>query len=98
MEDQIQLTDVLKAFVQSLHKDLDEVENAQLWLWAVDTEHKVKRGVVTIYELVVRASYQTAALKEVTNVVVPLTDQLECLLDNLLLLWLILQTLFVSLC
>ena len=62
MEDQIQLADVLEAFVQSLDKDLDEVENTQLWLWAVDTEHKVERGVVTIYELVVRASYETAAL------------------------------------
>ena len=96
MEDQIQLTDVLKAFVQSLDKDLDEVENTQLWLWAVDTEDKVEGGVVPVYELVVWASYETAALQEVTDVVVPLTDQLEGLLNDLLLLWLILQILSQS--
>ena len=109
MEDQIQLTDVLKAFVQSLDKDLsklknnqqarweldaylDEVKNSQLRLWAVDTEHKVESGVVTVYQLVVRPPYKTAALEEVTDVVVPLADQLEGLLDDLLLLWFILQT------
>ena len=86
MEDQIQLTDVFKAFVQSLHKDLDEVKNSQLRLRAVDTEYKVKGGVVTIYELVVRSSYKAATLQEVTDVVVPLADQLEGLLDDLLLL------------
>ena len=93
VEDQIQLTDVFKTFVQSLDKDLDEVKNSQLRLWTVDTEHEVKGGVVTIYELVVRSSYKTATFQKVTDVVVPLADQLEGLLDNLLLLWLILQTL-----
>ena len=77
---------------------LDEVKNSQLRLWTVDTEYKVEGGVVTIYELVVRPSYKAASLQKVTDVVVPLADQLEGLLDNLLLLWLILQTLFVSLC
>lgn len=86
MEDQIQLTDVFKAFVQSLHKDLDEVKDSQLRLRAVDTEYKVEGSVVTIYELVVRSSYKAASLQKVTNVVVPLTDQLEGLLYNLLLL------------
>ena len=90
VEDQIQLTDVLKAFVQSLHKDLDEVQDAELWLRAVHTEDEVESGVVSVYELVVGASDQTAALQKVANIVVPLGDQLEGLLDYLLLLWFIL--------
>ena len=90
VEDEIQLTDVLEALVQSLHKDLDEVQDAELWLRAVHTEDEVESGVVSVYELVVGASDQTAALQKVANIVVPLGDQLEGLLDYLLLLWFIL--------
>ena len=41
---------------------------------------------MSVYELVVGASDQTAALQKVANIVVPLGDQLERLLDYLLLL------------
>ena len=66
--------------------NLNQVQDAEFRLATVDTEDKVEGGVVTVYELVVRSSYQTASLQEVADVVVPLTDQLEGLLDNLLLL------------
>ena len=86
MEDQIKFADVLEALVQSLHEDLDEVEDAELRLRAVYAEDEVEGGVVAVDQFVVRASDQTAALQEVANIVVPLGDQLEGLLDYLLLL------------
>lgn len=48
VEDQVQLTHVLEAFVKSLHKDLYQVQNAQLRLAAVHTEHKVEGGVMPV--------------------------------------------------
>ena len=46
---------------------------------------------MAVDQFVVRASDQTAALQEVANIVVPLGDQLESLLDDLLLLGFILD-------
>lgn len=48
VEDQIKLADIFKAFVECLDKNLDEVEDTQLRLWAVHTEHKIEGSIVTI--------------------------------------------------
>lgn len=48
VEDEVQLAHILKAAVQRLHKDLDEVQDAQLRLTAVDHEAEVERRVVPV--------------------------------------------------
>ena len=60
MEDQVELTDVLEALVERLDQHLDQVEDAQLWLGRVNTEHEVESGVVPVDELVVGAADQSA--------------------------------------
>ena len=55
VEHEIELTDVLKAAVERLHDDLDEVEDAQLALGRVDDKDKEECGVVAVDALGVRA-------------------------------------------
>jgi hypothetical protein len=46
VEDEVELADVLKAAVEGLDEDLDEVEDAQLALGVIHAEDEVQRGVV----------------------------------------------------
>jgi hypothetical protein len=59
VEDKIELADIFEAFVERFHEDLDKVQDSQLGLGAVHTEHKVQGGIVTVYQLVVCAPDQT---------------------------------------
>ena len=90
VEDQVQLADVFEAFVERLHEDLNEVEDAEFGLGRVDAEDKVERRVVSVDELEVvgvgAADDGAAALEEVAHVVFALRDELKRLLDDLLLL------------
>ena len=56
MEYEVKLTHIFKAFIQCFDKDLNQVKDAQLTFWRVDTEHKVECGVVAVDELVVCSS------------------------------------------
>merc|ERR1719430_2167 len=86
VKDEVKLADILKALVQSFNKNLNEVQDAEFRLTAVNTENKIESGVVTIDQLVVRSTYQRPPFEKVANIVVSLGDKLEGLLDDLLLL------------
>ena len=65
MKDEIELADILEAFVQRFNKDLDQIQDAKLRFARVDAEHKVEGGVVSVDELVVRASDQAEITKKI---------------------------------
>ena len=48
VEDEVQLAHILEAFVERLHEDLDEVQDAQVALLLVHREDEVERGVVAV--------------------------------------------------
>jgi len=51
VEDEVQLAHVLERLVERLDEDLNQIQNAQLALRAVDAEDKVERGVVAVDQL-----------------------------------------------
>lgn len=53
MEDQVKLTNILKAFIECFNKDLNQIQNSKLRFTAVDTKDKIERRVVTIDKLAV---------------------------------------------
>ena len=65
----------------------------QIIIWEVICTKVVRVPVdgLPVYQLVIRPPDEAAPLKKVAHVVVPLGDQLEGLLDDLLLLALILN-------
>ena len=56
MKDQIQLTHILKAAIQGLHKDLYQIQNAQLTFRGVHTEYKVQCSIVTVDQTKISAT------------------------------------------
>jgi len=86
VEDEVQLAHVFKALVEHLDKDLDQVEDAQLRLAAVDDEDKVERRVVPVDDArVLPVRRDAPAVDEVAHVVAPLRDDRENVADDRLL-------------
>ena len=46
MEDKVQLAHVLKTSVQSLHENLDQIQDAEFALRLVNAEYKIQRRVM----------------------------------------------------
>lgn len=78
LTDQIQLTDVFEAFVERLDKHLDEIQDSQLRLAAIDTKHEEKCCIVAVDELRVRRSRvdekASRVLEEVADGIFSLRD------------------------
>ena len=48
VEDEIEFADILKALVEGLNEDLDQVQDAQLRLGAVHAKDEIQRCIMTI--------------------------------------------------
>ena len=59
MKNEVQLTDILKAAIQSLNKNLNEIQDPKFRFWGIHTKDKVESGIVSVDELVVTSSYET---------------------------------------
>lgn len=86
MEDQIQLAHILKALVQCLHEHLDKVQDAQLTLRRVYTEHEIESSVVAVHDFPLFVCDKGSAVKEVAERVVTSRYQMEGFSNYLLLL------------
>ena len=67
MEDQVKLTDILKAAIQGLNKNLDEIQDDKFRLRWINTKHKIKCCIVSVDELVVTPTNQ-AVIKELHKI------------------------------
>jgi hypothetical protein len=81
VEDEVKLAHVLKHVVERLDKHVDEVQDAELRLRAVDDKDKVQRSVYPVHQLGV---FRPGAnvLEEVTHAIRALRDQREALANH----------------
>lgn len=86
MKDQVQFTHVLKALVQSLDEDLDQIQYPQVGLLRVDGEDKVQRRVVAVDQLDVLTPFRNDPLEVVAKRIGPRGDLGEDPPNNALLL------------
>lgn len=48
MEDEIELTDILKALIETFNEDLNQVKNTQIRLSCINNKNEEESGIVTI--------------------------------------------------
>ena len=58
MKNKVQLADIFKTSIESLNKDLNQVQNSQFWFWRVNTEYKVEGCIMTINQFVIWSTNQ----------------------------------------
>lgn len=69
VKDEMQLADVVEGTIEGLDKHLNQVEDAELGLGAVDHKHNVQSGVMTIDDARVLAPNGALTLQKVAHVV-----------------------------
>ena len=56
MKDEVELANVFETLVERFHEDLNQIEDSQFGLRAVDAKHEVESRVVTVDQSVVGAA------------------------------------------
>ncbi len=56
MKDEVELANVFETLVQRFYEDLNQIEDSQFGLRAVDAKHEVESRVVTVDQSVVGAA------------------------------------------